>query len=93
MGSLTDAKIQAWQEEHGITPVTGERAALLEKMSALAVELIQIAQLELSGIRDGNGCWHGGEPIAQTLYEMDQLRDRWCEEDAWYEGWPKREGP
>jgi hypothetical protein len=66
MGSITDAKIAAWQEASGIKPATGRRAELLGEMSNAAFELIKVIELELSGIRDGDGWWYGGDGMEQA---------------------------
>jgi hypothetical protein len=76
MGSRTDASNLAWQLEHANTPPIGESRKLLERMSALAVELIQTVRLELSGVRNGDGHWDGGLPIIDIIYEINQLLDR-----------------
>jgi hypothetical protein len=73
MGSWRDAMTEAWQEEHGIAPAAGDRARLLEEMSQKAFELIKIIELERSGIRDGDGYWHGSNPMAETAPEMLRL--------------------
>jgi hypothetical protein len=72
MSSWTDAKIAAWQKEAGIEPATGERAKLLDEMSKAAFELIKMIELERSGIRDGDGCWHGSDVghVTQRLVEL-----------------------
>jgi hypothetical protein len=59
MGQMTQIQIAEWQKKAGIEPVTGERAKILRQMSAECYELIKIIELELSGIRDGDGYWHG----------------------------------
>jgi hypothetical protein len=59
MGCITDLGIASWQQEVGLTPATGEYAELLNKLSDAAVEAIKIIELERSGIRDGDGYWHG----------------------------------
>jgi hypothetical protein len=59
MGKVTDARVAIWQKKAGIEPATGDRAELLEEMSQAAFELIKVVELELSGIRDGDGHWYG----------------------------------
>ena len=63
MGQRTDAAIASWQAEHGIEPARGDVLAALNELSAKAVELIKLIELEKSGIRDGNGLWHGSDPV------------------------------
>jgi hypothetical protein len=67
MGTYTDATIAAWQEEAGIKPATGKYAELLEKLSHAAFEAIKVIELEKSGIRDGDGYWHGSDVIGEMM--------------------------
>jgi hypothetical protein len=73
MGQRTDARIRAWQEETGITPARGTRLQILNDMSRLAYELIQILELEKSGIRDGDGSWYGCVPYSSVIEELYRL--------------------
>jgi hypothetical protein len=73
MGSWTDARIAAWQEQSGIKPATGKRAGLLSKLSNAAFETIKLIELEMSGIRDGDGYWHGSDPMHGMLSELAGL--------------------
>jgi hypothetical protein len=61
MGQMTDARIAAWQAKAGIEPATGNRAKILSELSDACFEAIKIIELERSGIRDGDGYWHGGD--------------------------------
>ena len=63
MGQMTQARIAAWQKAAGIEEATGDRAEKLRELSQLAYELIRIIELESSGIRDGDGFWHGSDPL------------------------------
>jgi len=74
MGQMTDAKIAAWQEAAGIAPAQGEYAKRLQELSQAAYELIQIVELERSGIRDGAGFWCGCDPLHGKVLEIS---DRW----------------
>jgi hypothetical protein len=42
-------------------------------MAQLAFELIQIIELEKSGIRDGDSQWSGGCPLSGVIDELRQL--------------------
>lgn len=64
MGSHTDAGIEAFQEVSGIKPATGRRAEILKELADTAFELIKITELERSGIRDGDGYWHGSDVMS-----------------------------
>ena len=74
MGSVTDARIEAWQKAAGIEPVIGERGKALAELSRQAYGLIRVIELERSGIRDGDGCWHGSDPLDATI---DNLTAQW----------------
>lgn len=73
MGSRTDARIAAWQEETGIKPAKGERAKLLQKISNAAFEPIKTIEHELCGIRDGNGHWYGSDAIRAVTLDLATL--------------------
>ena len=66
MGQLTDARMKAWQQHAGLHPPVAARRELLDRMSECAFKLIRIIECELSGIRDGDGQWHGGDPVGGT---------------------------
>ena len=85
MGSATNARIAQWQEEAGIEPARGERAAVLKRIADLAAELISITTLEGSGIRDGDGGWYGCDPLDDTIHEIYNIWEK--------ERRPKPEGP
>jgi hypothetical protein len=76
MGINTDRRIQAWQEKAGIEPATGKDAADLRELSKRAFELIKVIELELSGIRDGDGRWHGSDAMGGTLSDIAELCNR-----------------
>jgi hypothetical protein len=73
MGQMSDSMIEAFQEAAGIEPATGERLRILNEMSNAAFELIKIIELAKSGIRDGNGFWHGSDPLGGTVSEICNL--------------------
>jgi hypothetical protein len=63
VGQLTDARTATSQEAAGIKSATGERAAILRKLSDACFEAIKTIELERSGIRDGDSYWHGSDVI------------------------------
>ena len=67
MGSSTDARIRAWQEAAGIEPAGPELRDAFERLTKAAHELIAAVPLEVSGIRDGDGHWHGADVIGAVL--------------------------
>jgi hypothetical protein len=80
MGSLTDANIAAWQKASGIKPAQGKLWEILEKMSQAAYELIKVIELERSGIRDGDGYWHGTGEMDHAAGDLVCLIEAWDEE-------------
>lgn len=74
MGQKTQATIAAWQEKAGLEPAADQET--LTKISDAAFELIKIIELEKSGIRDGDGCWHGSDPLGHIVSDMRGLFDR-----------------
>lgn len=83
MGVMRNAQIEAFKAavERGdaaYEPATGRRAELIEAATRQARGLIETLALEASGVRDGDGCWSGGDPIDyyhRSLVEtLDELR-------------------
>lgn len=73
MGSRTDYKIASFQAQAGIKPASPKQAEALNDISRRAAELISICALEKSGIRDGDGHWHGSDPLRNTIQEIRKL--------------------
>lgn len=73
MGIMTDREISAWQHEHGIEPATDKYLMSLERMSKFAYDLIRVIELEKSGIRDGDGAWHGSDVISGFCLDGKEL--------------------
>ena len=86
MGQNVDRMIQDFQRQAGIEPATEERAKILQQITETAQELIQVSTLERSGVRDGDGCWHGTDPVEVLLDKLCKLRIEWlgqsCEPSA-----------
>ncbi len=70
MGSVTDARIAGWQQQAGIEPAIGVRHHVLTEISSRAYDLIRIIELERSGIRDGDGSWHGSDVLDSTVNNL-----------------------
>jgi hypothetical protein len=68
MGQMTEATIAAFQKEAGIMP--SEHAGLLKQISDAAFELIKVIELERSGIRDGDGYWHGSDVMGGVIEDV-----------------------
>ena len=85
MGQMTDLRIRSFQKQAGIEPAKGKRAWRLDEMLKEAHSLIQVLVLERAGICDGDGYWHGGDPVAggiRNLVEFDLVRDS-GQDEAW----------
>jgi hypothetical protein len=76
MGSGANAAIAAWQQNAGIEPASGVRAEILEALSKAAFEAIKIIEIERSGIRDGDGYWHGSDVIGHMTADLIELCHR-----------------
>ena len=70
MGQRTNEEIRVFQERTGINPATGGRAKKLSRMSKTAHDLIRVLALEQAGIRDGDGYWHGCDPVYELAQEL-----------------------
>ncbi len=81
MGQLRDAAITSFQEHAGLKPPCGQQRELLERMQQVAFDLIRILELEISGIRDGDGYWTSCDPVHETVIELGTL-ERKCLEPA-----------
>lgn len=73
MGQQTDRIIREFRERAGLEVPGHERRQLLEKMKRDAVNLIECIVLEESGIRDGDGQWHGCDPICAIVRNLVEL--------------------
>jgi hypothetical protein len=82
MGASTDANLAAWQERAGIEPARGEMADALERLSQAAFELIKVVELERSGIRDGDGYWHGSDVMSGMARDVAVAFSRWKKAEA-----------
>jgi hypothetical protein len=76
MGSRSDADIREFQKRCGITPATGQYAEDLRAIQEAAFQLIKVIELEHSGIRDGDGHWHGSDVMGHITGEMVALFER-----------------
>ena len=75
MGASRNYQLEKFAAETGIKPATGERLDLLNRLSKLAYEAIQIVELERSGIRDGDGLWGGGDVIGGMFSDLRRCVD------------------
>src|SRR5438046_10357875 len=73
MGQITDARIKEFQERAGLSRPTDKDAEVLRRMKQDAFQQIECIVLELSGIRDGDGQWHGNCPIHALVQQLSDL--------------------
>ena len=76
MGHIRDGAIKRFQEHAGLEPTCGQRLELLQRMQREAFNLIRILELEISGIRDGNGYWSGSDPVGGTVMDLAALEHK-----------------
>ncbi len=72
MGMVTDWEIADFRARSGIAVPEPEIQALWCNLQDLAYEVIKVASLEVSGVRDGDGYWHGAEVIGATLLVLER---------------------
>ena len=73
MGVYRNSAIECFQKHAGLEPACGQRRELLERMQQLAFDLIKILELEISGIRDGDGYWGYSDPVSGTVEKLGTL--------------------
>ncbi len=81
MGVYRDATIAGFQEHAGLEPACGQRRELLRRMQRVAFDLIRILELEISGIRDGDGYWGYSDPVSGTVEKLGTLERKRREPD------------
>jgi hypothetical protein len=54
-----------------IEPQTGTHGAALEEAAEAARTFLKVIELERSGVRDGDGSWHGSCPVEHVMDELD----------------------
>lgn len=77
MGQQTDARLAAFADRTGIHPATGRRRAWLARAKRAAIELYRVLILEESGIRDGDGSWHGSDAVEGQLCAFAEFHAEW----------------
>jgi len=76
MGMRTEMQMEAWQKAFGIEPATGEMLDAWCRLQDACVEAIKVAEPEKSGIRDGDGYWHGSDVVGHTLSDLHDAINR-----------------
>jgi hypothetical protein len=74
--STTEARIGAFQKKAGISVPPATTIKLWSKLQELAFEAIRVAELEKSGIRDGNSFWNGGDVLGGTFSNIENIVTR-----------------
>jgi hypothetical protein len=54
----------------------------LEDLSQAAFQIIKVVELERSGIRDGDGYWHGGDVMGGLTCHVTAAHQRWMKAEA-----------
>src|SRR5262249_8450637 len=70
-GAYMRSRIAAFEEATGIKQASGGRLSDLDRLQNLAFDLVKIVELEKSGIRDGDGYWHGSDPLGATINDLN----------------------
>jgi|SRR6516164_837460 hypothetical protein len=73
MGTRTDCETAEWQENAGLNIPSPTIQELWSKLQDTCFEVIKIAELEKSGIRDGDSCWHGSDVVGHTLSDLHNV--------------------
>ena len=79
--SMRNTNIEIFQEQTGLKPACGQQLDLLERMQQVAFDLIKALELEISGIRDGDGNWGGCYPVSELIFELGTLEHKCRESD------------
>jgi hypothetical protein len=86
MGMRTEMQMEAWQKAFGLQPATGEVFDAWCRLQDACFEVIKVAELEKSGIRDGDGYWHGSDVVGHILSNLhdaiNRLRKDVCRHSA-----------
>jgi hypothetical protein len=83
MGMQTEMAIKEWQKNAGLHVPSPAIHELWCELQQTAFAAIKIAELEKSGIRDGDSGWHGGDVIGGTLQNLQDVCARlWAAYDA-----------
>jgi hypothetical protein len=60
-----------------IKPAIGRKRVLLEQIWNTAEELAKVAGLEMSGVRDGDGYWHGSDVVGAAMQNIVSLIEQY----------------
>jgi len=76
MGIISDRRIAEFKKkvtrgEASYTPASGTELRALETLKNLAEDCARITALEISGERDGNGCWSGCDAFLESWKSLE----------------------
>jgi len=72
MGAVTNQILEDFAQRTGIHPASGDWGASLEHLSEMAFNLIKVIELERCGVRDGDGAWHGSDPLDWYIRQIEE---------------------
>jgi hypothetical protein len=75
MGRMRNLEIETFQRKARIHIPDPTTIRAWQELQQQAFQVIKIAELEISGIRDGDGCW-GGDVIGGTLRDLECIVSR-----------------
>ena len=74
MGASRNSQLEVFAQRTGVRPAHGERLEVLLHLSEEAFELIKMVELEISGIRDGDG-----DPLCGCTRSIRDHYERLCQ--------------
>jgi len=73
MGQQADARLAEFRKRNGIVLPSAAEVEWIQRVRTFCQETPVFLILEESGIRDGDGFWHGTSAIAQVIGELERL--------------------
>jgi hypothetical protein len=73
MGMMTEMRLELWRQDAGVEIPDLQTQELWRKLQKQCFEAIKIAELEVSGIRDGDGYWHGSDVVGGILGDLEHI--------------------
>jgi hypothetical protein len=89
MGMQRDADTAEFQREARITLPNAEQQRLWRELQETCFQAIRIAELEVSGIRDGDSYWGGGDVLGGIWGDLRSVVDRLDNAYSWPEPSPE----
>lgn len=76
MGMQTEMAIKRWQKNAGLSVPDPEVRSAWRDLQDKCFTTIKVAELEMSGIRDGDNAWHGSDVIGAILGDLNEVLSR-----------------